>query len=188
MAYTTNHSMLQQMREGKETSWQAFREFYKPLIARRGKDFRLSPLEIDTLVQDVMLACYQEHILDNYDKSKGRFRDYLRTVTSRNALRIIANRPKENLPIDDKQQNIPDDEENATLAWQEFLLEKALEELRETMDSLKFMAFEMHVIQGCDAKTVAERLGMTTNEVYLTRTRTIKAMRDIIARLESELD
>ena len=188
MAYTTNHSMLQQMREGKETSWQAFREFYKPLIARRGKDFRLSPLEIDTLVQDVMLACYQEHILDNYDKSKGRFRDYLRTVTSRNALRIIANRPKENQPMDDRQQNIPNGEENAAQEWQEFLLEKAMQELKETMDSLKYMAFEMYVIQGNDAKTVAKRLGMTTNEVYLIRTRTIKAIRDIVARLDAELD
>ena len=180
--------MLQQMREGNEESWLAFREFYKPLIARNGKDYRLRPLEIDALVQDVVLACYQEHVLDNYDKTKGRFRDYLRTITKRIAMRILAARPTANglVPSDDIAPD--DDEEKAQLAWREFLMDKALQELKETMDTLKYMAFEMYELQGNDAATVAQRLGIPAAQVYIIRSRAVKKLQEIIARLESELN
>ncbi len=190
MAYTTNHTMLQQMREGREESWVAFREFYKPLIARRGMDFHLTPNEIDALIQDVVLACFQEHVLENYDRSKGRFRDYLRTVSTRNALRIIAGRTNSRVftQIDENQVELQEDAEKAAREWQEFLVDKALQELKETMDTIKYMAFEMYELQGNDAETVAKRLGLTTNQVYLIRTRTVRKLQDIIARLEREID
>ncbi len=188
MPYTTNHQMLQEMREGKEQSWIAFREFYKPLIAQRGKDFHLTPTEIDTLIQDVVLACFQEHVLDNYNKSKGRFRDYLRTITKRNALRILAARPtaQGTIPFDETLHDVP--VETDEHEWQEFLRDKALAELKETMDTLKYMAFEMYELQGNDAETVAKRLGISKNQVYLIASRTRKALQTIIARLQSELN
>ena len=181
--------MLQQMREGNEQSWFAFREFYKPLIARGGKDYHLRPLEIDALVQDVVIACYQEHVLDNYDRTKGRFRDYLRTITKRIALRIIAARPTANGLVPGEDLSSEEDEaEKANQAWQEFLMDKALQELKETMDTLKYMAFEMYELQGNDAETVAQRLGIPTAQVYLIRSRTVKKLQEIIARMESELN
>ena len=181
--------MLQQMREGNEQSWIAFKEFYKPLIARSGKDYRLRPLEIDALVQDVLLACYQEHVLDNYDRTKGRFRDYLRTITRRIALRILAARPTANglVPGDDLSDEEAE-EDKANAAWQEFLMDKALQELKETMDTLKYMAFEMYELQGNDAATVAQRLGIPPAQVYVIRSRAVKKLQEIIARLESELN
>ena len=147
------------------------------------------PLEIDALVQDVVLACYQEHVLDNYDRTKGRFRDYLRTISKRIAMRILAARPTANglVPGDDMPAE-NDEVEKANLAWKEFLMEKALQELKETMDTLKYMAFEMYELQGNDAATVAQRLGIPTAQVYLIRSRTVKKLQEIIARLESELN
>jgi len=180
--------MLQQMREGKEESWIAFREFYKPLIARNGKDFRLRPLEIDALVQDVVLACHQEHVLDNYDRTKGRFRDYLRTITKRIALRILADRPTANGLVPGDDIGADDEEEKAELAWKEFLMDKALQELKETMDTIKYMAFEMYELQGNDAATVAQRLGIPVAQVYVIRSRAVKKLQEITTRLESELN
>jgi len=187
MAYTTNHTMLQQMREGKEESWTAFREFYKPFIVLRGNDFKLTSEEIDLLIQDVVLACFNEHILDNYDKSKGRFRGYLRTVIKRIALRIIAKRSPSHVAISADESEFEAEDDNVEQEWHAFLMEKALQELKESMDTLKYMAFEMYVLQGNDAKTVAKRLGMTPNQVYLIQSRTKKTLQDIIARLENEL-
>ncbi len=188
MTYTTNHTMLQKMREGSDESWTAFREFYKPLIIRNGKDYRLTANEIDSLIQDVVLACYQEHVLDNYDRTKGRFRDYLRTITRRNALRILAERKTDKCVSTIDEPNDGDEKAKADLAWKEFLMDKALQELKETMDTLKYMAFEMYELQGNDAASVAKRLGIATAQVYVIRSRTIKKLQEIVARLESELN
>ena len=84
--------MLQQMREGKDDAWKAFREFYRPLIASCGLDLGLTSAENDSLIQDVLIACFQENVLSNYDHTKGKFRYYLWSVATRKAKAILANR------------------------------------------------------------------------------------------------
>ncbi len=190
MAYTTNHTLLQKMRDGDETSWVLFKKFYSPLIATRGKDYNLNSTEIDLLIQDVLVACFQEHVLKNYDKSKGHFRDYLRTITSRKAKDILDARPKLK-SIDNLDSEIVQDK-NAFEAqwdteWKEFITEKAMEELRESLDSNDIMAFEMYVNEGRSPEDVAYIFGITVNQVYLLRSRIVKKLKTTITRLENDL-
>jgi len=188
MAYTTNPTILQKMRNGEEDAWEQFREFYRPLIATRGLDYGLSPAENDSLIQDVIVACFNERVLENYDRNKGRFRDYLRTITSRCAIKIIKARPCK-LVSADKAEAIPAAEQDALFEqeWQDFLLDKANQELRETMDSTKYMAFKMHSIEGRPAAEVARIFGMNPNQVYLLCSRTIKRIKEIVTRLKEDL-
>ncbi|MBR6472073.1 MAG: sigma-70 family RNA polymerase sigma factor [Victivallales bacterium] len=188
MTYTTNHTLLQKLRMGDEMAWFQFREFYRPLIARRGMDYGLNVQEVDVLIQDVLLACHQEHVLENYDRERGRFRDYLRTVTSRHASRLLAARPA-TLSLESVQESLETDE--LEQAWeaecQEFLQQKALEELRNTLDEKTYMAFEMHVLNKRPAAEVAAILEMTPNQVYVIRTRTTERLKEIVERLQREL-
>jgi RNA polymerase sigma factor (sigma-70 family) len=188
MTYTTNYELLQKMRSGDSASWELFREFYRPLIARRGMDFGLSPAEVDTLIQDVMVVFFQNRVLDKYEQGKGRFRSYLRTITTRCALRLRKAR-EDSREIQEGELDIPDatDEALFKAEWEEFILEKAYQELRETMDSAKYMAFQMHSIQGRSAAEVAEIFGMNRNQVYLLCSRTLKSLKEIVARLQEEL-
>ena len=190
MAYTTKHSMLQKMREGDQKAWFEFREFYRPLIATRGKDYRLPPAEIDTLIQDVLVAVFKEHVLANYDQSKGHFRDYLRTITSRHARRILDQRPSATR-IPPPPEDTPEQQDPLEQAWEEewkqFLFQKALEELKAAVDTTTYMAFEMHVLQHQPAAQVAEILKLTPNQVYLIRTRNVAKLEEIIARLKKDL-
>ena len=190
MAYTTNHTLLQKMRDGDETSWFLFKKFYSPLIATRGKDYNLNPSEIDLLIQNVLVACFQEHVLKNYDESKGHFRDYLRTITSRKANDIIKARPKLK-SIDDLDSDIMQDDDafeaQWDAEWKNFITEKAMEELRESLDSNDIMAFEMYVNQGRPPEEVAEVFGITVNQVYLLRSRIVKKLKTTIARLKNDL-
>ena len=190
MAYTTNHTLLQKMRDGDETSWILFNKFYSPLIATRGKDYNLTSVEIDLLIQNVLVACFQEHVLKNYDKSKGHFRDYLRTITSRKAQDILDARPKLK-SIDNLDSEIMQDkdafEAQWDAEWKEFITEKAMEELRESLDSNDIMAFEMYVNQGRSPEEVADIFGITVNQVYLLRSRIVKKLKTTITRLENDL-
>jgi RNA polymerase sigma-70 factor (ECF subfamily) len=175
------------MRSGDSHSWEIFRELYRPLIARRGMDYRLRQDEIDTLIQDVLVVCFRERVLENNDRSKGKFRDYLRTIVSRHAHRILSARPAlcSLTRCQDMSAEPPPDAEEQ--AWREFLRDRAIQELRENMDSLKFMAFEMYELQGQSATEVAKRLEITTNQVWLIASRTKKKLQEIVARLNEEL-
>ena len=176
------------MRSGDSDSWELFREFYSPLIARRGMDIGLSSSEVDTLIQDVMVICFQDRVLDRYEQGKGRFRSYLRTITTRCALRLRKLR-ENSRGIQEGELDIPAVSDDALFKseWEEFILEKAYQELRETMDSAKYMAFQMHSIQGRSAAEVAEIFGLNRNQVYLLCSRTLKRLKEIVARLQEEL-
>jgi len=176
------------MREGDERAWFVFRDFYSPLIATRGRDYRLTADEIEQLIQNVLLVVFKEHVLTNYDKSRGRFRDYLRTITSRQAARLIAQRSDEmrvGLDEDDIVDSGPDPKWEAE--WREFLSQKALDELKATTDTKTYMAFELHGVHGRPAAEVARLLGISENQVYLARSRGVARLQGIVKRLEAEL-
>ena len=188
MPYTTRHTMLQQMREGDERAWFVFRDFYSPLIATRGRDYRLSADEIEQLIQNVLLAVYQERVLTNYDRSRGRFRDYLRTITSRQAARLIAQRPGETrVGIEEGDAVEPGPDPKWEAEWRDFLTQKALEELKATMDTRAYMAFDLHAIHGRPAAEVARLLDVSENQVYLARSRGVARLQTIVKRLGDEL-
>ena len=77
MAYTTKKSLLEAIRCGDEVSWYEFYETYRPLIVVRGRDYKLNAVEIDELIQSVMLRFFDRSRSFVYDRSKGKFRDYL---------------------------------------------------------------------------------------------------------------
>ena len=188
MAYTTNYTLLQRMRAGgDEAAWQSFRAFYSPLIAMRGRDYRLNINEIEQLIQNVMLAVHQEHVLNNYDPNRGHFRDYLRTITSRQATHILEQR----IPPPDGIEEVPDEatlEKRWEEEWKKFLYDRALDEMKNNMDTKAYMAFELHAIQGRPANEVAKLLDLTPNQIYLVRTRGIVRLQNIIERLKRELE
>ena len=187
MAYTTNHTLLQKMREGDESSWVLFREFYRPLIATRGIDYHLDSNEIDMLIQEVLVACFREHVIKNYDQSKGHFRDYLRTITSRKAQKIIDSRNSD-IPLTYKNAPETDDfDKRWNDEWRAFITDKAMEEVKEAVDSRDMMVFELYVLQQRPTQDVAKVFDISVDNVYQISSRITKRLQATATRLESEL-
>ena len=85
--------MLERMRSGEDAAWTEFQTFYRSLILFLGRLCGLTVAESNDLVQEVMVACFKEHVLENYDSSKCKFRSYLRTIVKRKAEAMKAARP-----------------------------------------------------------------------------------------------
>ena len=187
MAYTTNHTLLMKLREGDEQAWVQFRDFYAPLITIRGKDYRLTDEEIPSLIQDVLLACHQENVLVNYDRERGRFRSYLRTVISRCAIKLLKARPAEERLDEEALQEEASLDARWELECQSHLQEKALEELRQTVDPTHYMAFEMHTLNHLSAAETASALDLTQENVYVICSRCTAHLKEIVERLQGEL-
>ena len=75
-----------------------------------------------------------------------------------------------------------------TSEWEEFLLEKAMEEVRSRCDDLTFLAFDFHVRQKRPAKEVAQALGISEQKVYLSSSRITQRLKEAVERLGKELD
>ncbi len=203
MAYTTRKSLLRKVREGDEIGWAEFYATYKPLILRRGMDFSLRPQELSELVQKVMLEFFLkdlfhtkfdiENVPDDltfrYDSKHGRFRDFLRSVVTNHALKIVRER-RDQEPVDELENVLPDPngghEAEWDGEWRQHLLTQALVELRSRVEAVTYQAFELYSLKGKKPEKTAEFLGISKESVYTARTRCVAKLRAIVRDLEAK--
>ncbi|MBR0460138.1 MAG: sigma-70 family RNA polymerase sigma factor [Victivallales bacterium] len=188
MAYTTKHTMLERMRSGEDAAWTEFQTFYRSLILFLGRLCGLTVAESNDLVQEVMVACFKEHVLENYDSSKCKFRSYLRTIVKRKAEAMKAARPMGQVELGEEYPDENAFETQWEAEWQKAIQEKALQELRDTIDSRKFMMFELHALQGRPRDVVAQMTGTTESQVSLTSTRVKKRLEKLVERIKKEFE
>ena len=101
MAFTTKGSLLAAVKKGDEISWQQFYDMYRPLILLKGGDLRLNQTEKEELVQLVMLSFFNTSQTFCYDKSKGRFRDYLKRIIHNKACDLMRKRQDGEISVED---------------------------------------------------------------------------------------
>ena len=204
MAFTTRKSLLARVREGGEIPWREFYATYKPLILLCGGDCGLDSDEKDELVQKVMSELFQRDIIGKYDPdrvpddvvfkhdpARGRFRHYLRKIIRYQALKIIAQRRKnEHVPFDDAvaAADEPNDvwERTWDNEWKRHVLNMALVELKGRIQPETYSAFEMYALQNRPVKEVARFHDMSLAAVYTARSRCVALLREIINNLEEK--
>ena len=187
MAYTTQKTLLERIRNGDEESWTNFYARYSRLIFSVGLRYRLSHDDCLELVQLVMLAVFRSRQTFRYQPELGKFRTYL-TGIIRNVIRHmyrdqnIAQQRREELFL---QTDIADDGEEAILQeeWHNYLLSVALSELHNQVEDTTFDAFQMYVLQERAPDEIARTLKISVNSVYVYKKRCLEHLRKNIAQL-----
>jgi RNA polymerase sigma factor (sigma-70 family) len=188
MAFTTRKNMLQAMQHNDNSAWEDFLTYYGPLIKLRADDFRLTPQETDELRQDICVSIFSQGSLETYDPQRARFRDYLRGIIAHRALDILRRRPDpQQRPLKEEEISA-DDDLRFEQEWREFLLGKAVENVKSRCDDLTFMAFQLHSWQGRPAKEVAKELEIPESKVFLASSRIKQRLAEEVKRLEKEWD
>ncbi len=184
MAFTTRGSLLSAVRRGDEIGWDEFYAMYKPLILLRGGDLRLNQTEKEELIQLVMLSFFNTSKTFHYDKSKGRFRDYLKRTIQNKACDLMRKRRDAEVSIEDilptVEQMFADGEDRWEKEWQDHILKQALDDLRNAASPLVYQAFSMLSLENMSGKEVAETLGISTNAVYVYKHEALKKLKTLI--------
>ena len=188
MAFSTRKSLLSRIRAGDEFGWEEFYLTYLPLIRIRGRDHGLSLSETDELVQNTVLAIFDGRDKFHYDRTKGKFRNFLRRVIDCRAVDIMRGRHyerKEALPEDD---SLPEERETELERlwddeWKEHVLSESLKELRTQIEPETYQAFEFYALKGMSGKKVAEFLGVSEDVVYVARHRAVAKLKEIIKNI-----
>ncbi len=185
MAYTTNQTLLQRITEGDEVSWTTFCRIYSPLIRHSAKHWGLTPQETQELVQDVLINFFKVSKTFRYDRSKGRFRTYLGTITKNCIIAILKKRNREiSVPQNDSPCFDVSFEKKWNAEWHNYLLYEAVEQLRFEMEDIAYQSFYDYVIREQNPAEVARKHNISVNAVYINKSRGLVLLRKIIKQNE----
>ena len=161
MAYTTKKSLLEAIRSGDEVSWHEFYETYRPLIVVRGRDYKLNVAEIDELVQSVMLRFFKRSQTFLYDRTKGRFRDYLGKMIYHCAIDIIHQRPRNQVACEEEEITEPaPDNDRWREEWHQHIMTQALSQLKHQLEEVTYQAFELYALKGESPRYLFDVVGV----------------------------
>ncbi len=194
MAFTTRHTVLGRIRTGEELGWEEFVAIYRPLIRLRGRDRGLDDGEADDLVQDVLLEVFKGNVVVKFDPDRGcRFRDYLKVIIDRCAFKVIGKRQKRAVALDDEADAVDQApaaadvfEEQWNAAWRKHMLRQAEQAVKRHVKPHAWRVFKRIVFDGAEPRAVAEELGMSVNNVYVTKHRVLGRMREAVRDLEGK--
>lgn len=188
----TRPSLLLRIRNADDvTAWREFAEVYGPLVHRFGRKRGLQDADAADLAQDVLstVAGTIENL--NYNRQIGRFRGWLLTVARSKLSNLFTRRKRQPQGSGDSAmrqslENIPstaDEEAEWDSEYERRLFEWAAERIRPDFQDATWQAFWSTAVDGLDARTVSDRLGMTVGAVYIAKSRVLARLKDRIKEI-----
>lgn len=191
MAFTTRGSLLSAVRRGDEVGWDEFYTMYKPLILLKAGDLRLNQSEKEELVQLVMMDFFKGSRTFIYDKSKGRFRDYLKRIIRNKAYDLMRKRQDGTVSLEAVEEYSSMPEENSDdfghqwdEEWRKHALNTALEDIKGTIKPETYQIFHAVAIEEVSPQEVAELFDTTVNNVYAIKFRIMKSLQKFLDEYE----
>lgn len=180
-AYTTDSSLLRHVQGGNEAAWDTFYQKYAGMIYSIGQQRQLTAEECDDLMINVMTIFWRKMDDFVYDRSRGKFRSYLGKIANYCAIQIFTKR-EEQVPLPpDMAGEYPAEVDRMLMEeWHDFILNKALEVLRNQLDTEIYQVFYMTFIQGASVEEIAAVTRKKPNNIYVIRSRCLAKMQKLI--------
>lgn len=190
----TRESLLSRLREWDNAAeWRVFFDTYWRLIFNFGRKSGLSEPDAQDLVQEVMVSMAKKLPAFTYDRTKGRFRNWLLLIVRSRLTdhwRKNLNKQLRTVSTEDDPAALtenavePDVERLWDEEWRTHLLDGAFARLRRRVPARHFMLFEMAARQGLALNKVAASLGVGLTHAYVIRHRLNKMLREEVRRTE----
>jgi len=195
---STRASLIHRLKDWRDdSSWRTFFNVYWKLIYGVARKAGLTDAEAQEVVQETLISVAKHMPTFKYDPSVGSFRAWLLNLTRWRIIGQFRRRQPvvEHNPIGDGTTRIggvetaPDPKSLDLDAvweaeWEANLVKVAMENLRRRINPQMLQIFEFYVNKEWPAQTVAQRFGVSTDQVYQAKHRVMEAIRAEINRLE----
>jgi RNA polymerase sigma factor (sigma-70 family) len=188
MKSQTQATLLERLRDAADPlAWDEFFRRYWRLIFSLARRRGCSEHTAEEVVQDVMLAVFEQRDVFCYDPARGRFHDWLATVV-RNLVAGRRRRPAERVRAvgGDASRLEPEAESAAAAAdsaceaaFEQALLATLLDVVRREVTPETFQAFELLALDDLPGAQVATLTGLSRNAVYLARRRMLARLKEL---------
>jgi len=191
--YVTSHTLLARAIQDKDqSSWEQFFERYKRYIYSLLRNLGIGPDELDDVTQEVMLTLWRR--LETYDKSRGKFRNWLAGVVRFSAMNARSKQQTRKRMISEEPAIINDSitDENsfmqtAELEWKNFIMVSAMDNIRSEFSEKTIRAFEMS-LEEMSGEEIAKELDMAVSSVYNLKVRVKKRLMHEVYYLQKDLN
>jgi RNA polymerase sigma-70 factor (ECF subfamily) len=143
------------------------------------------------LTQEVLAEVARCMPAFQYDPGRGRFRDWLGTLTRRRLIRHCERRQRHAgqtcRDADLEEAAAPEADPEWTAAFYQAVLEAALQRVRPRFEPATWTAFEQTWREGRPPADVSAELGLAPGTIYAAKSRALKALREMILDLSEDL-
>jgi RNA polymerase sigma-70 factor (ECF subfamily) len=199
---STRASLINRLKDWRdESGWQDFFNVYWKLIYGVARKAGLTDAEAQDVVQETLISVAKHMPTFKYDPSIGSFRAWLLNMTRwriigqfRKRQPLAEHRPhagdhtSRTATVEAASDpNSPDLNAVWEAEWETNLLNAALNNLRRRIDPQRYQIFDFYVNKEWSPQKVAERFGVSTDQVYQIKHRVTEAIRVEVNRLEKEM-
>lgn len=187
---TTRASLLIRIKNARDTlAWSEFHDLYAPLLYRYARARGLSHED----AEDVRSTCYESIVRQiphfDYDKQKGGFKAWLRTMVNRRVVDLL--RKRREVRADTRElAELPADSSTPDELWEQHWkqqhLRYCMKQSRDHVSQQAYEAFRLLVEDGCAVPEVCQRLAMNPNQVYKAKAQVLQVVKQQMVSIEDE--
>ena len=184
---STNRSLLARLRTQKDAeAWSLFVELYTPLVYRYARRRGLQDADAGDVAQKVITRVFRALKTFRYDPKKGRFRDWLGTITRREVIRHLGREARGKGAGrgrgDSVARRLPSAPEGDWLEeFNAHVLRTAVDRIRNQFDETTWKAFDLTWLRSVEPQDAARQLGKSVAWLYKARFRVLKRLREEVA-------
>jgi RNA polymerase sigma factor (sigma-70 family) len=178
--HTTRASLLLRIRNRDDgAAWREFDAIYRPMLHRFASASGANATEAEDIVQHCMSAVHQHISSFEYDKAKGRFKGWLKTLVANKVRNFFRDRHEKNADSMDFRALKAKDASPEDLfdkIWMDEHLKYALKLVKEEVEPQTFQAFQYYVIEERSVAEICQLLGINENQVHKAKYRITKRL------------
>lgn len=193
-ATRTTTKLLDALRDlSNEPVWSHINARFRPVIAGLARRLGLNESDADEVAQQTLSEFVRAYREGRYDREKGRLSSWILGIAHHTTLRMIRAGRHTGGSNPALLSEIPDEPGLRTIWADErdrAILERAISMLREEseLDERTFLAFELVAIRGVPAHEVGNQCRMTTDQVYVAKSRVTKKLKSLVEELTSAFE
>src|SRR5262245_4397715 len=189
-ALQTSPSLLLRLRDSQDDdAWRVFLELYGPVVFRGCRRRSLQDADATDVTQEVLIEVVHSIRTFVYQPERGRFRDWLWTITRRRLARFFARaREIRALPAGDDPALEPlAADAEWSVGFHARVLEMGLERTRPHFEASTWSAFRRVWIDDLPPAAAADELKISIDNVYLSKSRVLQRLEEEIRLLADDL-
>lgn len=192
----TSRTLLMRLRQPDDAAaWSEFVERYGPRILAWCRRFHLQESDVSDATQEVLVKLVRALRTFDYDRSRGSFRGWLKTVTENTVRDLVGQWRRAILARGDTatRSQLAEVEDAAAVReltesldreYQLELLAEAERRVRARVKPNTWQAYWLTSIDGRSPADAAAELSMPVSEIYVAKSRVLKMLRECVESLE----
>lgn len=182
MLSRTSTTLLDGLRDpANDAAWRRFYARYTPMLHSYARRVGLSDADAQDAVADALCTFVRAYRDGRYDRTRARLKSWLGGIAHYKIRRLRERRA--GVTLDPNLPDLSEPDPDFDREWQLERLNEALEMLRGEIEPDTYQAFDLYALKDWPAEKVACFLGVSTNVVYIAKTRVLKRLREIVGEL-----